>query len=122
MNVQILKKISSPPEPLKIKIKAKEARQRDPDWKSDSLMIWFYGIASYLWKYWGDELKRLDIDWPGFEKCLSAWKEDFVLWSRDKIQWKEMIEDIRSHIPRYKKWLDRRRGKIKEGGIFPLRE
>ena len=96
------KNFNTPPEPIEIKIKAKEARQRDPDWKSDSLMIWFRGIASYFWKYWGIQLKDIGIDWPGFEMCLSAWKEDFVLWSRDVLKWKNIVEDIKNHIPRYK--------------------
>lgn len=121
MNKDLHKTFNIPPEPIAIKIKAKEARQRDPDWKSDSMMIWFYGIASYFWKHWGKQLKMMGIDWPGFEKCLSAWRDDFVSWSRDMVKWETIVENIKDHIPRMKKWLDARRGKIKIEGVFPLR-
>ena len=115
------KNFNIPPEPIEIKVKAKEARQRDPNWKSDSLVIWFYGIGSYFWKHWGNQLKDIGIDWPGFEMCLSAWKDDFVMWSRNKMKWEDIVKDIIKHIPRSKEWLDLRRGKIKKKGIFPLR-
>jgi len=121
MKEEICEKFQIPPEPIEIKERAREARRRNPELKLDSLAIWFYGIASYFWRFWGKELKKMNIDWPGFEKCLSAWKEDFISWSRDVVEWKKVVQDIRTHIPRMKKWLDAKRGKIKIEGVFPLR-
>lgn len=92
-------KLPDAPEPQWLKEKAKMQRKEDPEWDSDSLVIWYANrLPSYLWTEcgWGRALKAEGFWWRGFPEVLSIWKTDFIKWARKQQSWDALIRTLKA--------------------------
>ncbi|MCD6233192.1 hypothetical protein J7J81_02315 [bacterium] len=93
--------LSTPKEPVEIKEQIKASHQKyrggSIDWAS--LNVWFGNqLPKYLWKDWKDKLKPSGFTWQKFLKLLKYRTDKIILWSQEKITWKNLVEEIQELI------------------------
>jgi len=88
-----------PPEPLDLKSRIK-ALHRElggvSEERGSEAAIWAgMLLPSYLWEYWGGELRAAGVKWQGFLKVLKAHREDIAAWAlRDQLSWEELVRRV----------------------------
>lgn len=52
-------------------------------------------LPSYLWRYWGVQLKASGLTWQDFLSLLRQHSKDIVLWAlEEKLTWQELVHRI----------------------------
>ncbi len=61
----------------------------------EALIIWYGNkLPQYLWNNWKDQLKIKGWTWQKFLKLLRYTEKETILWRKNKISWKDLINKI----------------------------
>jgi hypothetical protein len=96
------------PEPLDVKEIILRTRDifrgilTDP-FRINRLSAWSINVfPKYLWRYWGDELRRNRYTWQRFLKALRLRTYGIAEWTLGRISWSRLIGEIVKVLEEYR--------------------
>jgi len=92
-------KLHIPPEPVGLRELAFMAEVKSEGFDCFSLHTLHPAyLPSYLWRYWGNVLRREGINWQLFLRLVCSQKENVYLWVIGKASWEWLIKRIRDAL------------------------
>ena len=100
-------RLSAPPEPVELKRRIRalheELRASLGD-RSSTAAAWVgMLLPSYLWRFWGEELKDAGVTWQGFLSALKLHSRDVARWAiHEELPWQDLVARVARSLERRK--------------------